>query len=127
MKALILLAHGSRNSTAYREVKGLADAVGRELPETTVLHAFLDMREPSLPEALEQVVHAGATRVDVLPLFLNSGNHVTRDIPDMIQEARRKRPSVEVNLLRHVGAHPTYRSLVRDMAGNPERYFVDLQ
>jgi sirohydrochlorin ferrochelatase len=122
MKALILMSHGSRSDLANKEVIDLASSIGRILPRKCVFHAFLDVLHPTLKDAINQAVESGATDIDVLPLFLNSGNHVSKDIPQMIYEARSQYPKITLRLLRHIGAHPGYLSLVEDIAKNPEAY-----
>jgi sirohydrochlorin ferrochelatase len=124
MKALILMSHGSRNALANKEVLDLAHTMNQASSQDFVVHAFLDVLGPTLQDAIDQVVKAGTTDIDVLPLFLNSGNHVMKDIPDMIHEARQRHPKINLRLLRHIGAHPSYLSLVEDIAKNPEPYVV---
>lgn len=122
MKALILMSHGSRSSLANKEVVDLANSIGSSSSQDFVVHAFLDVLHPTLKDAIDQVVESGATDIDVLPLFLNSGNHVMKDIPQMIHEARQHHPHITLRLLRHIGAHPSYLNLVKDIAKNPGSY-----
>jgi len=120
-KALILMAHGSRNATSNREVEDMTAQVARSLP-VVVTHAFLDVLPPALPETIDHLVTQGITDISVLPLFLNSGNHVQKDIPLMIQEARKKYENVSIQLLKHIGSHPGYLELVMEVSKNPEEY-----
>ncbi len=46
----------------------------------------------------------GATSILVLPYFLNSGRHVHEDIPNIINEARKSRPNISINIASHIGA-----------------------
>ena len=119
MKTLILLAHGSRHPATPEEVAALALTVAA-LTQCNVSHAFLEINRPNLSEAIAQAVAEGAELVNVLPLFLNTGNHVVRDLPQLVADARAQYPHVEIVLLRHVGAHPAYKTvvatIVREMA-----------
>jgi len=121
-RVLILMAHGSRHPAPPQEVAGLAAELQRSRPDVTVRHAFLDMLTPTLPEVIAEAVAGGAERIEVLPLLLNTGYHVTRDIPAMIVQARRQYPQVRFTLLRHLGAHPGYAALVQDMVAAPEQH-----
>lgn len=120
MRALILLAHGSRHPQTSSELVELAAGMRRSAVAPVVAHAFLEIARPNLGEAIEEVVGTGCHRIDVLPLFLNTGNHVVRDIPALVSEARAGHPEVEIRLLPHLGAHPGYAALVEDIAREPE-------
>jgi sirohydrochlorin cobaltochelatase len=112
MHVLILLAHGSRHPDTACEVADLAAIVSDCAAVERVCHAFLELSSPTLPEAIAMLVSKGATAVDVLPLFLNTGNHVTRDIPELVAQAHQQYPDVEFRLLPHIGAHPAYATLI---------------
>lgn len=115
MKTLILLAHGSRHPATADEVAALAARVGATT-DCDVRHAFLEISRPTLIDAIAQAIEDGAKGVDVLPLFVNTGNHVVRDLPQLIAEARGRYPDVRLELLPHVGAHPAYTVLVETIA-----------
>ena len=115
MKTLILLAHGSRHPATSEEVAALAVEVAAAV-ECNVSHAFLEINRPTLSEAIAQAIAAGAELVSVLPLFVNTGNHVVRDLPQLIADARAQYPLVEITLLRHVGAHPAYTAVIQTIA-----------
>ncbi len=116
---LILLAHGSQHAPANHEVADLATSLSHKSTSHIVTHAFLGVVPPTLPETLEHVVSSGATHVDVLPLFLNSGNHITKDIPALIEELRRIHPNITLRQLRHIGASKQFHALVKSLADNP--------
>lgn len=115
MKSLILLAHGSRHPATADEVAALATSVAATM-NCDVRHAFLEIGRPTLVDAIAQAIEGGAKLVNVLPLFVNTGNHVVRDLPELITEARGRYPNVKIELLRHVGAHPAYTGLVETIA-----------
>jgi sirohydrochlorin cobaltochelatase len=120
-RALVLMAHGSRNTTSNREVEELTTEVAKSLP-VMVTHAFLDVLPPALPETIDRLVRENIKHIDILPLFLNSGNHVQKDIPLMVQEARKKYGAVHINLLKHIGSHPGYLKLVMEVSKHTEAY-----
>lgn len=125
MQALILLAHGSRNPTTAKEVADLAALIHSADTARRVTHAFLELARPALQEAVDQLVRDGAKVIDVLPLFLNAGNHVIRDIPQLVAEIRRQYPHLDLRLLRHIGSHPAYVELVEAIARDTGRYVVN--
>ena len=125
MQALILIAHGSRNEIANDEVKALAYQVGNLTVPQIVTYAFLGVIPPTLEEAIIQVIQSGATQIDLLPLFLNTGKHVSKDIPSLLNEARQHYPDVMLRLLQHIGSHTGFVALIQAIAKHPEQYVVN--
>lgn len=39
----------------------------------------------------------------VFPFFIGAGSHIEKDIPELIEGARRKYPSVEIVITHHLG------------------------
>lgn len=115
MKTLILLAHGSRHPATADEVATLATRVAAAV-KCDVRYAFLEIARPTLSEAIAQAIADGVKLVNVLPLFVNTGNHVVRDLPQLVAEAKGRYPHVEIGLLRHVGAHPAYAAVIESIA-----------
>ena len=118
MNALLLIAHGSRNTAANREIDQLAlnvaDCCGGSFH--AVQHAFLEFAEPDIVDGVRQCVDRGATRVTVVPYFLTAGKHVVRDIPEQLDIARAAHADVDIDLSPHVGALDVMASLVAQCA-----------
>ena len=118
-KALLIMAHGSRSDTANDEFRALVEAVAESAPGAgeeyvAVLPCFLELARPSLMEALQQIEHQPVETVQVYPLFFNKGKHVSRDIPDQVEEARQRHPHLRIELLEYFGNAGGLVSLVRD-------------
>jgi sirohydrochlorin ferrochelatase len=114
MRALILIAHGSRRADSNDEVRALAAALEAQLADRyqQVLPAFLELAEPSIPGAIDAVIAAGAREVVVLPYFLAAGNHVVNDVPALVAERQQAHPEVTLRLLPHLGASPQLPALL---------------
>lgn len=108
---MVLIAHGSRNPDAAAGHASLVARVRRR-SAISVVPAFLELNEPSIPRAIDDAVAAGATTVRLLPYFLHVGNHVASDLPELAAEARRRHAGVEVVLEEHIGADPALVDLV---------------
>ena len=109
---LILLAHGSVKQEWRDSVESLLSSVQEVAGEKAVRLAYMDHATPSLMDCLEAVVEEGVTRFRVLPLFLTGEGHVTRDIGPMVDLARARFRSIEVELLPAVGEHPLFSDLI---------------
>ena len=105
MKALIMIAHGSRREEANAEFIALVERVRTAAGSKYgfVEPCFLELASPSLPEAADQVIGNGATHICVFPYFLNSGNHVLRDIPDIVAQLTSRYPHCTITPLPYFG------------------------
>jgi sirohydrochlorin ferrochelatase len=90
MKALVLVAHGSRRQASNEEVIALSGVIAREMKDDypIVEAGFLELAEPSIPEALDRCVRQGATDICIVPYFLSAGRHVHEDIPGEVDKVR---------------------------------------
>lgn len=118
MKALLILAHGSRRDESNKEVEQLTKMVREqsigEYDEIT--HAFLELAEPDMHSAVSLLVGKGAQTIMVLPYFLNSGNHVSQDIPDLIEQAKDMFPDCNFHVTKPIGMHEDMPALLLQCA-----------
>ncbi|MEO7852238.1 MAG: CbiX/SirB N-terminal domain-containing protein [Rubrivivax sp.] len=114
LRGLILFAHGARDPAWARPFEAVAAAVTAQQPALELRLAFLEFMSPDLMRAAEQLVGAGCTQVQVLPLFLGTGGHVRRDLPEMVERLASTHPQVQWSMLPAVGEHA---SVVQAMAG----------
>lgn len=68
--------------------------------------AFLEFATPTLEESILSCVDKGADEIVISPYFLASGNHVTRDIPQV----------VKIKLKEHLGSSSDMVRLLSNMA-----------
>jgi sirohydrochlorin ferrochelatase len=112
-RVIVIVDHGSRRAPANAVVADIARLVQvRAGKRAAVRFAHMELCEPSLPQVIDESVAAGATRVTVQPLFLAPGKHASRDIPELVADARRRHPHVEFELGRVIGADPLLAEIV---------------
>lgn len=118
MKALIILAHGSRRQESNQEVAALVNEVRKISTNEydAIEHAYLEIAEPDLPLSIKQTIENGASDITVLPYFLNSGNHVKRDIPAIIKQASKKYPSCKFRISSFIGMYKGMPDLILKQA-----------
>ncbi len=106
MKALILIAHGSRKAASNTEFSSMVSLLRLKLKNTFehVEASFLEFCEPSIEASLEMMIQKGITEILIYPFFLNSGKHVTVDIPMKIETIQVMYPEVSLRLLPHFGS-----------------------
>lgn len=103
MQSLILFAHGARDPEWAAPLARLREAVLAREPALDVRLAFLEFMQPALAEAIDACVAHGASAIVVLPVFLAQGGHVKRELPDLLDAARRRHPAVAIELRPAVG------------------------
>ena len=106
MKALLVVAHGSRRAESNDEVRRLTECLSAQANGIydQVQCAFLELAEPSIPDGLRNAIRAGAEQVTVVPYFLSAGRHVVTDIPAEIDVVRKEFPNVDIVLAPYLGA-----------------------
>jgi sirohydrochlorin ferrochelatase len=117
MKALLLIAHGSRRQASNEEVVALSAAIALEMKDDypIVEAGFLELAEPSIPEVLDRSVRKGATDIYIVPYFLSAGRHVHVDIPGEVAKARAMYNGIAMTILPHIGASLQMKDLFRNV------------
>jgi len=115
-RAILLVDHGSRLEAANLLLERIADALRRRDGGATVEIAHMELAPPTLSEALERCLAAGAREVVVVPYFLGPGRHTSRDIPRLVDETRALHPELRVHLAEPLGFDERLVELVADRA-----------
>ena len=118
MKALLLVAHGSRRKQSNNEVILLADELRNNCSQqyNIVNAAFLELSEVLIPDGIKKCVDEGASSIIVLPYFLNSGRHVIEDIPNIVNDCKVNYPDIIISVASHLGASSLMMDLLIDSA-----------
>jgi len=118
MKALLVVAHGSRRVESNDEVRDLTGRLGAQTNGAydLVQCAFLELAEPSIPDGLRAAIRSGAQQVVVVPYFLSAGRHVVADIPAEIDVVRKEYPDIEIIQAPYLGAAAEMTALLLQQA-----------
>jgi sirohydrochlorin ferrochelatase len=114
MKALLIVAHGSRRKDSNDEVRRLADRIREKSGPAfkVVTSAFLEISSPQVDSAIADLADEGATDITVFPYFLAAGTHVFNDIPRITEESKELYPNIHFEILPHLGALQGISSLI---------------
>lgn len=120
MKALLLIAHGSRRDASNEEVRQLAGRLATHAGDQFghVQAAFLELAEPDIVSGVAECARAGATEIEVIPYFLAAGRHVAEDIPEELDRAAREYPGVRIQLTPYLGQHPAMPELLLSLSSS---------
>ena len=104
-RAIVLFAHGARDRRWAAPFEAVAANIRAAAPDCRVALAFLELMAPTLGDAAAALVASGATRVDIVPLFLGTGGHLRRDLPPLVEALRAAHPGVAIRLHAAIGEH----------------------
>ncbi len=118
MKAILLVAHGSRKQSSNEEVKQLSLKMNQLVSNEFdfIKHAFLELAEPLIPHGIDQCVELGATDIIIVPYFLSAGRHVTEDVPEEVQKGIKNNPDVNIVISDYLGANSEIANLLLQSA-----------
>lgn len=112
--AILVIAHGSRVAAANADLERLAALIAERRPGEIVEHAFLELAEPTIPQAFDACVARGASEVRLLPWFLSAGAHVTQDLERYRRQFQEQQPSIICRLCPPLGLHPLMIDILLD-------------
>jgi sirohydrochlorin ferrochelatase len=115
-RALLLIAHGSRNPEANRDLDHLAQEVRRRGTYALVGTAFLELAEPTIAAGAAVCVAEGAECVVLVPYFLSAGVHVRDDLRRERDALAARFPAVRFILAEPLGQHPALVEVVLQRA-----------
>ncbi len=85
---VVLLIQGAEEARLRKPFEELAQALRNELGKDRVRLAYLKFASPSLAEVAEEAANDGVTRLRILPLFLEPGGPLEREIPEQAAVVR---------------------------------------
>lgn len=109
--AVLLMAHGSPHETANAPIGRVAEALRAHYPHVQL--GFMEVNTPTIADAAEALVAAGAKRVVAAPYFLQLGGHVAEDLPEAVGAARVSHPETVFTLADYLSYDPLLLDVVR--------------
>jgi len=83
-------------------------------PDARVDIAYLEFQPPTLAEAIDQALAAGARTIDVVPVFWASGGHVANDVPPLLAAQRARHPDLQLRMLPVLSELPGMLDFIAD-------------
>lgn len=118
---IILIGHGSPKKEA-NTLELMAAILHSMLhpgcSKSCVEASYLQFTTPGIMDTIAKHVRDGARKIILHPFFLNAGMHVTKDIPELTEEARERFPSVEFIYTEPLGLHEKLAQIVMERIGN---------
>ena len=106
MVAIILFGHGARDIRWREPFDRMAALWKDQYPATPLALAFLELMQPSLENAIANLVQGGATHIRIIPVFFGQGGHLRNDFPALLSECQEQFPKVQISASPAVGEDP---------------------
>lgn len=100
---IIIVDHGSQRAEANAMLLDVVEVFKDFSGATIVEAAHMELAEPTLEQAFQRCVAAGASEVVVHPYFLAPGRHSTSDIPALVAKAAEAFPDVRARVTEPLG------------------------
>ena len=124
MRAVLLIAHGSRKAEATDEIFELTRKLSTILADhyDEVSCAFLERATPHAPEKIQEMLNSGITDLTIIPYLLATGRHVAVDIPGMVSTFKQRYPDITIRVIPHIGTSTEMPGLIqRHMADSARK------
>lgn len=115
-KAIVLFGHGSRDPLWRLPMETVAARLRAMNSGAPVRCAYLELDQPDLPSAAEELIAAGARHVTVVPMFLGTGRHAREDLPVLVRALEAAHPEVAFVLQKPVGEDGRVLELIAQIA-----------
>lgn len=105
-RGLMLVDHGSRRPDANAMLETVAARLAHRARDrfVCVRAAHMELAAPSISDAFDACVAAGARQVTVALFFLSPGRHVVEDVPALVRAAAARHPGVTWAITPPLGA-----------------------
>lgn len=124
-QAILLVDHGSRRDEANRVLAEVAELLRRIAPEYHVEIAHLELAEPTIAQAFEACVAAGAREIIVHPYMLAPGRHAAADIPKLARAAAKQHPEIAWRVTAPLGVDAALAEIVLRRVREPSEGEAD--
>ncbi len=112
MRAILLIAHGSRRAEANADLEHVAQGLRDRGETAVVVCSYLELAAPTIEEGGAACIELGATEVVMLPYFLSPGVHVREDLLTARVALAERFPGVAFHLAEPLGRHPLLLDVV---------------
>jgi len=111
---LLLMAHGSPDPRANQPIYAVAERVRAAGRYAQVSVCFMDLNEPTIPDAIDRLAARGIGALVAMPYFLQLGGHVAEDLPAIIDAARTRHAALQIRLTEHLAYDPLLVTVIAD-------------
>ncbi|MEB7779890.1 sirohydrochlorin chelatase [Mammaliicoccus fleurettii] len=114
MIGVLYVSHGSRIKEATEEAITFIDSVKKKIDIPLQEICFLELAQPDIQQGVKKLIDNGATEISVIPVLLLSAGHYFKDIPNEIDEIKKKHPEVTFTYGKPLGVQPRLSAILNE-------------
>ncbi len=114
---ILVVGHGTRNPNGAKQLMDLVCQMQAKAPSANISGCFLELAEPSIPQAMEQLHQQGIRKALVVPVLLFTAAHAMQDIPDAVNQAAKRYGIEVIGQTNSLGTHPSVIGLSHQRYG----------
>lgn len=118
---LLLIGHGSRDAEGNEEFLEMVRQLKEKNPQQRIDAAFVELAEPGIQAALDRYADPAPKTVWIMPVLFFAAGHSKVEIPEIVNEARRRLPHVAFHYGAPLGIHPILLDIVHERVVAAER------
>jgi sirohydrochlorin ferrochelatase len=109
LRSLLIVGHGTHDEQGTAEFHETVKQLSARFPRSNVQPCFLELAQPTIAQAVRQLVDRQVREITVVPLLLFAAGHVKRDIPAAVaravEQAALGSAPIVVRQAGHLGCH----------------------
>lgn len=110
----MVVDHGSRRPESNAALLEVVRLFREATPYRLIEPAHMELAKPTIAEAFDKLVGAGAKFIAVHPYFLLPGRHWAEDIPALAADAAARHPGVDYLVTSPLGIHQLMAQVMND-------------
>jgi sirohydrochlorin cobaltochelatase len=118
---LLLIGHGSRDAEGNQEFLEMVERLREKNPLQRIDAAFVELAEPGIQMALDRYADPAPKTVWIMPVLFFAAGHSKVEIPEIVNDARRRLPHVAFHYGAPLGIHPILLDIVHERVVSVER------
>ena len=111
-RALILLAHGSRDPLWRAPFEQIATQIRSQNAQLCVRTAYMELCQPRAEEVVPELLALDVQHITIAPLFLGMGAHTREDLPELLQTLQTAHRQVRFEVLPTLGENSALLALI---------------
>ena len=111
---IVVFTHGSRLTAGNRALVEFVAQLRQRLGRLPIEPAFMEIAQPTIPDAIRKLVGLGCNHILGYALFLVPGTHLQEDIPAIFSETLKGWPGVTWEITPPMLADPRLLDFVAD-------------
>jgi sirohydrochlorin cobaltochelatase len=111
---ILIVCHGSQRREANEGFEAMVARIAAHLHAEEVLATYFSIVHPSIEDRVDELVARGVERIVLMPYFLFAGQHISVDIPVILNACRTKHPQISLEMLPSLENDPAVEGVVAE-------------